>query len=56
MDCLLNPKSGVLHRWPAWESCNVDAIPLEHRITGFEARLVNAPAFKRRCKRCFPAP
>lgn len=28
MERLLNLRSHVLHRYPAFESCNVDAIPL----------------------------
>ena len=56
---LLNMRSGVLHRYPAFESCNVDAIPLTKRLLIVwregEPRVDAPRGFRRSCKRCFKA-
>jgi hypothetical protein len=50
---LLNMRSGVMHRYPAFEACNIDAIPLQFRVT-FKAHDRAINGIKRSCKRCFP--
>ena len=49
-DRLLNMRSNVLHRYPAFESCNVDAIPLTKRLMLAPDSI---PPNVRYCKRCF---
>ena len=48
---LLNLRSRVLHRYPAFESCNVDAIPLTKRLRIGAGD--NVPLPFRFCRRCF---
>ena len=51
---MLNLGSHVLHRFPAWESCNADAIPHAKRLI-LPMGQVHPPAgiWFRYCKRCF---
>jgi hypothetical protein len=53
---ILNMHTGVLHRFPAMESCNVDAIPQRSRLyfnqRGYRKAKM-APFFDRLCRRCF---
>lgn len=52
-DRLLNARSHVVHRYPAFESCNIDAIPLQQRVL-FRSKDGTEPAeWFRYCKRCF---
>lgn len=47
----LNPNTGVLHRYPAFEGCNLDdALILRRSAT--DAPLRADPKYKRDCKRC----
>lgn len=53
---LLNTGNGVLHRQPAWESCNTDAIPVANRHVAIDAAAGRRElAYKRDCRRCFRA-
>lgn len=54
-ELLLNLRSGVLHRYPAYESCNVDAIPLQHRLRLEDGDPVPKGKLLRYCRRCLPA-
>ena len=53
-DLLLNLRSRVLHRYPAFESCNVDAIPLNQRLHLASGEIPAGLKF-RYCRRCFKA-
>jgi len=51
---LFNRRSHVLHRYPAWESCNTDAIPHDQRLILPMGQLTPDPGVVWRfCKRCF---
>jgi hypothetical protein len=51
---VLNVRSGVLHKIPSFESCNVDAIPERYRQRETDVTQLRARAeYRRPCKRCF---
>lgn len=57
MDYVLNRANGVLHKLPASESCNTDAIRSEERFTVNEGEDVVGyigGVDVRYCTRCFP--
>ena len=54
MSYLLNLRTGMLHRFPAFESCNLDAVPGQYRQRATDEKLLTVlPQYRRHCKRCF---
>jgi hypothetical protein len=44
----------VLHRWPAYEECNLDDSAVDYRVSEEAADYLVAHGTVRRCKHCFP--